>query len=45
MTSFAASIGGGVRFTFWDDWSLAPTFGVIYAHNENDFDAENDLGQ
>src|SRR5262249_12779537 len=45
VTSIAAFIGGGVRFTVWDDWSLAPTFGVIYAHSENDFDARNDLGR
>src|SRR5262249_41076873 len=45
VTSLAAFIGGGVRFTVWDDWSLAPTFGVIYAHSENDFDAKNDVGR
>ena len=38
-------LGGGVRFTGWQDWSLAPTFGVIYAHTENDFEARNDAGQ
>lgn len=45
VTSIAAFIGGGARFTVWDDWSLAPTFGVIYAHSDNDFDAQNDLGR
>lgn len=45
VTSFAAFVGGGVRFTVWDDWSLAPTLGVIYAHTENDFQAQNDLGR
>jgi hypothetical protein len=41
----AVFLGGGVRFTFWEHVSLAPTFGVIYAHTENDFDARNDAGR
>ena len=45
VTSLAVFLGGGVRFTFWEDWSLAPTFGIIYAHTENDFDARNEAGQ
>ena len=45
VSNLAAFLGGGVRFTIWDDWSLAPTFGVIYAHSENDFDAQNDVGR
>jgi hypothetical protein len=45
VTSLAAFLGGGVRFTIWEDWSLAPTFGIIYAHTENDFDARNEAGQ
>jgi hypothetical protein len=45
ITSLAVFLGGGVRFTVWEDFSLAPTFGVIYAHSDNDFDARNDLGR
>ena len=45
VTSLAAFLGGGVRFTVWEDWSLTPTFGVIYAHSENDFEARNEAGQ
>ena len=45
VTSLAVFLGGGVRFTLWEDWSLAPTFGIIYAHTENDFDARNEAGQ
>ena len=45
VTSLAVFLGGGVRFTAWEDWSLAPNFGVIYAHTENDFEARNDLGR
>ena len=45
VTSLAAFLGGGVRFTIWEDWSLAPTFGIIYAHTENDFEAQNEAGQ
>ena len=45
VTSLAVFLGGGVRFTVWEHLSLAPTFGVIYAHTENDFDARNDAGR
>jgi hypothetical protein len=45
VTSLAAFVGGGVRFTVWEDVSVAPTFGVIYAHTENDFEARNDVGR
>ena len=45
ISSLAVFLGGGVRFTVWEHLSLAPTFGVIYAHTENDFDARNDAGR
>ena len=45
VDSLAVFLGGGVRFTVWEHLSLAPTFGVIYAHTENDFDARNDAGR
>ena len=45
VESLAIFLGGGVRFTFWEHVSLAPTFGIIYAHTENDFDARNDAGR
>ena len=45
VESLSVFLGGGVRFTFWEHVSLAPTFGVIYAHTENDFDARNDAGR
>jgi Solitary outer membrane autotransporter beta-barrel domain len=45
VESLAVFFGGGVRFTVWDHVSFAPTFGVIYAHTENDFEARNDAGQ
>jgi hypothetical protein len=45
VSSLSVFLGGGVRFTAWQDWSLAPTFGVIYAHTENDFEARNDAGR
>jgi hypothetical protein len=45
IETLAVFLGGGVRFTVWETLSLAPTFGVIYAHSENDFDARNDAGQ
>jgi hypothetical protein len=45
VTTLAVFLGGGVRFTVWDDFSVAPTFGVIYGHSENDFEARNDAGR
>ena len=45
IDSLAVFLGGGVRFTVWEHLSLAPTFGVIYAHTDNDFDARNDAGR
>jgi len=45
ITTLAVFLGGGVRFTVWEDFSLAPTFGVVYAHSDNDFDARNDAGR
>ena len=45
ITTLAVFLGGGARFTVWDDFSLAPTFGVVYAHSDNDFDARNDVGR
>jgi hypothetical protein len=45
VSTLAVFLGGGVRFTVWEDFSLAPTFGVVYAHSDNDFDARNDLGR
>jgi hypothetical protein len=45
VTTPAVFLGGGVRFTVWDDLTVAPTFGVIYGHSENDFEARNDAGR
>ena len=45
ISTLAVFLGGGVRFTVWEDFSLAPTFGVVYAHSDNDFDARNDVGR
>jgi hypothetical protein len=45
VTSIAAFAGAGVRFTVWDGVSLAPTFGIIYAHTDNDFEARNEVGR
>ena len=44
ISTLAVFLGGGVRFTVWEDFSLAPTFGVVYA-SDNDFDARNDVGR
>ena len=45
IDSLAVFLGGGVRFTVWEHLSLAPTFSIIYAHTDNDFDARNDAGR
>jgi solitary outer membrane autotransporter-like beta-barrel protein len=45
VTSIAVFGGTGVRFTVWEDLSLAPTVGLIYAHTDNDFEARNDVGR
>jgi hypothetical protein len=45
IESLAVFLGGGVRFTVWNYFSVAPTFGIIYAHTENDFEARNDSGR
>jgi hypothetical protein len=45
VTTPAVFLAGGVRFTVWDDFTVAPTFGVIYGHSENDFEARNDAGR
>jgi hypothetical protein len=45
VATFAVSLGAGVRFTFLERVSLAPTLGVIYGHTENEFTARNDVGR
>jgi hypothetical protein len=43
--TFAVQVGGGVRFYLTDHASLAPVVGGIYGHTENDFKAENGVGE
>jgi hypothetical protein len=38
-------MGLGVRFTFLERFSIAPTFGLIYSHTENEFTAKTDVGR
>ena len=45
VSTLAVSLGGGVRFTFLEHFSLGPTVGVIYAHSENEFTARTDVGR
>ena len=45
IETLAVFLGGGVRFTVWEYLSLAPTFGFIYAHSENDVDARTPAGE
>jgi hypothetical protein len=45
IETLAVSIGGGARFIFLDYFSLTPTFGLIYAHSENEFNARTDVGR
>jgi hypothetical protein len=40
--TISASLGAGVRFTFLEPVSVAPTFGLIYSHTENEFNARTD---
>jgi hypothetical protein len=45
ITTFGMSLGAGVRFTFLEHLSLAPSFGVIYSHTSNEFTAKTDVGR
>jgi hypothetical protein len=45
VATFAMSLGAGVRFTFLEHFSLAPSFGVIYSHTSNEFTATTDVGR
>jgi hypothetical protein len=45
IDTYSASLGMGVRFTFLERLSIAPTFGVIYSHTENEFTARTDVGR
>jgi hypothetical protein len=45
IDTFAMSLGAGVRFTFHERLSLAPSFGVIYSHTSNEFTARTDVGR
>jgi len=45
IDTFAMSLGAGVRFTFLERFSLAPSFGVIYSHTSNEFTAKTDVGR
>ena len=43
--TISASLAAGVRFTFLEHFSVAPTFGIIYSHTENEFKARTDTGR
>ncbi len=43
--TISASLAAGVRFTFREHFSVAPTFGIIYSHTENEFKARTDTGR
>ena len=45
VDTFSLALGAGVRFTFWERLSVAPTFGVIYSHTEQEFTARTDAGR
>jgi hypothetical protein len=45
VSTIGVSLGAGVRFTFLEHFSVAPTIGVIYSHSENEFTARTDVGQ
>ena len=45
VDTLAVSFGAGVRFTFLEHFSVAPTFGIIYSHTENEFTAKTDVGR
>jgi hypothetical protein len=45
ITTISTALGMGVRFTFWERFSIAPTFGLIYSHTENEFTARTDVGR
>lgn len=40
-TIFAVNLGGGARFHFTERLSMAGTFGLIYAHVDNEFKARD----
>ncbi len=44
-TIFAVDLGGGARFHFTERLSMAGTFGLIYAHVDNEFKAQNATGR
>ena len=41
--TFAIQFGGGARFWFNDNFSIAPTFMGMYGHTENSYTANNPL--
>ena len=43
--TFAIQFGGGARFWFNDNFSIAPTFMGMYGHTENDYTAKSAFGQ
>ena len=45
IETFSVAAGLGVRFTFLERFSIAPTFGIIYSHTENEFTAKTDVGR
>jgi hypothetical protein len=45
IETWSVFAGGGLRLTTLDFLSLAPTFGLLYSHTSNSFDANNDFGQ
>ena len=42
--TFAIQFGGGARFWFNDQFSIAPTFMGMYGHTENDYTARSTFG-
>jgi hypothetical protein len=43
--TFAIQFGGGARFWFNDQLSIAPTFMGMYGHTRNSYEAESPFGQ
>jgi hypothetical protein len=44
-TTYSLGLGGGPRIGLLPDLSILPSFSLLYAYTENDFDAGTDLGQ
>jgi hypothetical protein len=44
-TTYSAGLGTGPRIWFLPDLSVLPSFSLLYAYTENDFDAKTDVGR